>query len=147
MAHPHDNGGRSSIMRGAGGGTAGIGGGLGDFNLSQQVHTIMSYNDGWTTSPYGQPRSGGITGTEVDHYGWVASLSPLDIAVIQDKYAVNEEWATANDTYFLTAFNAPDPFYKSHWDTGATDPLSYAGIHTAQNNLRTAPLHPNKSAG
>jgi hypothetical protein len=51
LAHPHDNGGRSSIMRGAGGGTAGIGGGFGDFDLSQQVHTIMSYNDGWATSP------------------------------------------------------------------------------------------------
>ena len=76
MAHPHDNGGRSSIMRGAGGGTGGIGGGLGDFDLSQQVHTIMSYNDGWQTSPYGQARSGGLTGTEVDHFGWVGDAEP-----------------------------------------------------------------------
>src|SRR3546814_19904957 len=122
MAHPHDNGGRSSIMRGAGGGTAGIGGGLGDFNLSQQVHTIMSYNDGWTTSPYGKPRSGAITGTEVDHYGWVASLSPPDIAVLQDKYGVNEEWATGNDTYVLKDVTAPGPFYESIWAPGGTKP-------------------------
>ncbi len=46
LAHPHDTGGRSSIMRGAGGGTAGIGGAIGDFELSQQVFTVMSYNDG-----------------------------------------------------------------------------------------------------
>src|SRR3546814_392591 len=133
MAHPHDNGGRSSIMRGAGGGTAGIGGGLGDFNLSQQVHTIMSYNDGWTTSPYGQPRSGGITGTEVDHYGWVASLSPLDIAVIRDKYGVNEEWATGNDTYVLKDVTAPGTFYKSIWDAGRHATLSTWRIPPAKN--------------
>ena len=69
LAHPHDNGGRSSVMRGAGtpppteGGT--LGGGTGDYDLSQQVHTMMSYNDGWTTSPYGQPRSSGTTGTTI----------------------------------------------------------------------------------
>ena len=27
----------------------------------------MSYEDGWQTSPYGQPASGGITGGYVDH--------------------------------------------------------------------------------
>ena len=62
LAHPHDNGGRSSVMRGAGGGTGGIGGGLGEFGLSQQVFTIMSYNDGWQTSGYGTPRAGGRVG-------------------------------------------------------------------------------------
>jgi len=97
---------------------------VGDFNLSQQVFTIMPYNDGWATSPYGQPRSGGITGTEVDHYGWVASLSPLDIAVIQDKYGVNEEWATGDDTYLIKDFNGPGSFYPSIWDAGGPTPSS-----------------------
>lgn len=140
MAHPHDNGGHSSIMRGAGGGTAGIGGGLGDFNLSQQVHTVMSYNDGWATSPYGQPRSGGLTGTEVDHYGWVASLSPLDIAVIQDKYGVNEEWATGDDTYTINDFNGPGNYYSSIWDAGGTDQIVYNGAADASIDLRAATL-------
>lgn len=140
MAHPHDNGGRSSIMRGAGGGTGGIGGGLGDFDLSQQVHTIMSYNDGWATSPYGQARSGGLTGTEVDHFGWVASLSPLDIAVIQDKYGVNEEWATGDDFYTLKDVNAPGTFYEAIWDAGGTDRIVYDGARDAHIDLNAATL-------
>ncbi len=147
MAHPHDNGGHSSIMRGAGGGTAGIGGGLGDFDLSQQVHTIMSYNDGWATSPYGQPRSGGITGTQVDHYGWVASLSPLDIAVMQDKYGVNEEWATGDDSYTINDFNGPGNFYSSIWDAGGTDEIVYNGAADALIDLRAATLQYEEGGG
>ena len=147
MAHPHDNGGRSSIMRGAGGGTAGIGGGLGDFDLSQQVHTIMSYNDGWATSPYGQPRSGGITGTEVDHYGWVATLSPLDIAVIQDKYGVNEDWARGNDVYTLKDVNGPGTYYESIWDAGGIDQIVYAGARDAYIDLRAATLEYQEGGG
>lgn len=140
LAHPHDNGGRSSIMRGAGGGTAGIGGDFGDFGLSQQVFTVMSYNDGWSTSPYGQPRSGGITGTQVDHFGWVGTLSPLDIAVIQDKYGVNEEWATGDDTYTLKDVNAPGTFYESIWDAGGIDEIVYDGARDANIDLRPATL-------
>jgi serralysin len=147
MSHPHDNGGRSSIMRGAGGGTAGIGGGFGDFDLSQQVHTIMSYNDGWSTSPYGQPRSGGITGTQVDHFGWVASLSPLDIAVLQDKYGVNEEFATGDNVYVLKDVNAPGTFYESIWDAGGTDQIVYDGARNANIDLRAATLKYEEGGG
>lgn len=147
MAHPHDNGGRSSIMRGAGGGTAGIGGGLGDFGLSQQVFTIMSYNDGWETSGYGTPRSGGITGTQVDHFGWVGTLSPLDIAVIQDKYGVNEEWATGDDVYVIKDVNAPGTFYASIWDAGGTDEIRYEGARDATIDLRAATLKYEEGGG
>jgi serralysin len=155
MAHPHDTGGRSSIMRGAGSSTTvgpvsvpvGIGGAYGDYDLSQQVHTIMSYNDGWSTSPYGQPRSGGITGTEVDHFGWVASLSPLDIAVIQDKYGVNEDWATGDDTYLIKDFNGPGNFYSSIWDAGGTDAIVYNGAADASIDLRPATLQYEEGGG
>jgi serralysin len=141
MAHPHDDGGHSSVMRGAGTGTTDvIGGGYGDFDLSQQVHTVMSYNDGWATSPYGQARSGGLTGTEVDHFGWVASLSPLDIAVIQDKYGVNEEVRTGNDVYELKDVNAPGTYYASIWDAGGTDEIRYSGARDASIDLRPATL-------
>ena len=155
MAHPHDNGGRSSIMRGAGSETTvgpvtvpvGIGGAYGDFDLSQQVHTIMSYNDGWQTSPYGTPRSGGITGTEVDHFGWVASLSPFDIAVIQDKYGVNEEWATGDDTYVIKDFNGPGNYYSSIWDAAGTDAIVYSGSADASIDLRPATLQYEEGGG
>ncbi len=147
MAHPHDNGGHSSIMRGAGGGTAGIGGELGDYNLSQQVFTIMSYNDGWQTSPYGMPRSGGLTGTEVDQFGWVASLSPLDIAVIQDKYGVNEDTATGDDTYVIKDFNGPGNSYTSIWDAGGNDTIAYDGAADANIDLRAATLQYEEGGG
>jgi serralysin len=140
LAHPHDNGGRSSIMRGAGGGTASIGGGFGDFGLSQQVFTVMSYNDGWATSPYGQPRSGGITGTQVDHFGWVGTLSPLDIAVIQDKYGVNENTRTGNDTYTLADASGKGVFYSSIWDAAGHDKIVYNGARDATIDLRPATL-------
>ncbi len=147
MAHPHDNGGRSSVMRGAGGGTAGIGGGLGDFGLSQQVYTIMSYNDGWETSGYGNPRSGGITGTEVDHFGWVGTLSPLDIAVIQDKYGVNEDWATGDDVYLIKDYNGPGNFYAAIWDAGGSDEIRYDGSRDSTIDLRAATLQYEEGGG
>jgi serralysin len=146
MAHPHDNGGRSSIMRGSDDGSV-IGGALADYNLSQQVFTVMSYNDGWQTSPYGMPRSGGITGTEVDHFGWVASLSALDIAVMQDKYGVNEEWATGNDVYTLKDVNAPGTFYETIWDAGGTDEINYVGAKDATIDLRDATLQYEEGGG
>jgi Ca2+-binding RTX toxin-like protein len=147
MAHPHDTGGRSSVMRGAGGGTGGIGGGLGDFGLSQQVFTIMSYNDGWETSGYGTPRSGGITGTQVDHFGWVGTLSPLDIAVIQDKYGVNEEFAKGDDVYTIKDYNGPGNFYAAIWDAGGTDEIRYEGSRDATIDLRAATLKYEEGGG
>ncbi len=141
MAHPHDNGGHSSVMPGADGGTGGLGGGLGDYLMSQQVFTIMSYNDGWQESPYGQPRSGGITGTEVDHFGWQGSLAALDIAVIQDKYGVNEEWAAGNDVYTLKDVNAAGTFFDTIWDAGGVDEIKYEGAKDANIDLRAATLH------
>lgn len=155
MAHPHDNGGRSSVMRGAGGGTGGIGGGFGDYGLSQQVYTVMSYNDGWeedlaqggAPEGHGRPRSGGITGTEVDHFGWVGTLSALDIAVLQDKYGVNEEWATGNDVYTIGDVNQAGAFYSTIWDGGGTDEIRYTGARDANIDLRAATLNYEEGGG
>jgi Ca2+-binding RTX toxin-like protein len=146
MAHPHDNGGRSSVMRGSDDGSV-IGGGLSDFDLSQQVFTIMSYNDGWQTSPYGMPRSGGITGTEVDHYGWMGTLAALDIAVIQDKYGVNEDWATGDDVYTLKDINAAGTFYATIWDASGADEIRYEGARDATIDLRAASLQYEEGGG
>lgn len=146
LAHPHDTGGQSSIMRGSDDGSV-IGGGLADYQLSQQVFTIMSYNDGWASSPYGQPRSGGVTGTEVDHFGWMGTLAPLDIAVIQDKYGVNEEWARGNDLYVLKDVNGPGTFYSAIWDAAGTDEIRYSGARSANIDLRAATLKYEEGGG
>jgi serralysin len=159
MAHPHDNGGRSSIMRGAGPSDDPIdgliGGAYGDYGLSQQVFTVMSYNDGWNEDAgegarpvgHGGPRSGGITGTEVDHYGWVGTLTALDIAVLQDKYGVNEEWATGNDVYTIADENGPGKFYSCIWDAAGTDEIRYVGARNAYIDLRAATLKYEEGGG
>ncbi len=155
MAHPHDNGGRSSVMRGGDGGTGGIGGGYGDHGLSQQVYTVMSYNDGWeegigeggAPDGHGRPRSGGITGTEVDHFGWVGTLSALDIAVLQDKYGVNEEWATGDDVYLIDDTNDAGTFYSTIWDGGGDDEIRYDGDRNATIDLRAATLRYEEGGG
>lgn len=155
MSHPHDNGGRSSIMRGGDGGTVGLGGGFGAHGLSQQVYTIMSYNDGWeegigeggAPEGHGRPRSGGITGTEVDHFGWVGTLSALDIAVLQDKYGVNEEWATGDDVYVIGDVNQEGAFYSTIWDGGGDDEIRYDGDRDATIDLRAATLRYEEGGG
>lgn len=159
LAHPHDNGGRSSVMRGAEPSEdpveGAIGGQFGDYGLSQQVYTVMSYNDGWeegigtggAPDGHGRPRSGGITGTEVDHFGWVGTLSALDIAVLQDKYGVNEEWATGDNVYTIGDVNEPGAFYSTIWDGGGDDEIRYAGARNANIDLRAATLQYEEGGG
>jgi Ca2+-binding RTX toxin-like protein len=147
MAHPHDTGGSSSVMRGAGGGTAGIGGGLGEFELSQRVFTVMSYNNGWRTSGYGTPSSGGPTATQAEHWGWMGTLGALDIAVIQDKYGVNEEFAAGDDVYTIKDYNGPGNFYSAIWDAGGTDEIRYDGAANATVDLRAATLKYEEGGG
>jgi len=142
MAHPHDNGGRSSIMRGAGGGTAGIGGAYGDFGLSQGVFTVMSYNDGWDLRPDGTPRPN----DNADN-GWVGTLSPLDIAVIQDKYGVNEEYRTGDDVYVIRDVQETGTFYAAIWDAGGADSIVYDGARNATVDLRAATLKYEEGGG
>ena len=159
MAHPHDNGGRSSIMHGAEPSDdpveGAIGGQYGDYGLSQQVYTVMSYNDGWeeeigtggAPNGHGRPRSGGITGTEVDHFGWVGTLSALDIAVLQDKYGVNEEWATGDNVYTIGDVNEAGAFYSTIWDGGGQDEIRYDGDRDATIDLRAATLQYEEGGG
>jgi Ca2+-binding RTX toxin-like protein len=154
MKHPHDNGGGGPTMRGA---TAGegqvIGGAYGDFGLSQGIYTMMSYNDGWDETGqtggrpagHGGPRTSGITGT--DHFGHVGTMAALDIAVIQDKYGVNEEYRTGNDVYTIADENGPGVFYSAIWDGGGTDMIKYVGERDATIDLRPATLKYEEGGG
>ncbi len=165
LAHPHDTGGGSSIMQGVNpSGVPGDDGGAGAFDLNQGVNTMMSYNDGWEKSPYGQAE------TNNEGYGWLGSLMALDIAVIQDKYGVNEDWATGNDTYVLKDANewavyidaatgqpavhdatnqatardgyyqGQGTYYSSIWDAGGIDQIVYNGARDTNIDLRAATL-------
>ncbi len=159
MKHPHDNGGGGPLMRGAGPSEdpveGAIGGAFGDFGLSQGIYTMMSYNDGWseTGGPggrpagHGGPRTGGITGREVDHFGHVGTLAALDIAVLQDKYGVNEEWATGNNVYSIGDVNGPGVYYRTIWDGGGTDEIRYAGARNTTVDLRAATLQYEEGGG
>ena len=147
MAHAHDTGGRSSVMRGVTQQPVAetpVGPiddptnvwpdyTIGEFDLNQGVYTMMAYQDGWYNSPYGQP-------TSQTPYGWLGSLMAMDIAVIQDKYGVNEDWATGDDVYTLKDENAPGTYYSSIWDAGGTDSIVYSGARDANIDLRPATL-------
>jgi hypothetical protein len=140
MAHPHDNGGRSGIMRGVEEEGAAFDYTTGAFNLNQGVFTMMSYEDGWQTSPYGNAR------TDVG-YGYLGGLMAFDIAVIQDKYGVNEEYATGDDVYTLKDVNAAGTFYSSIWDGGGNDEIVYGGARNATIDLRPATLKYEEGGG
>jgi Ca2+-binding RTX toxin-like protein len=145
LAHPHDNGGHSGVMHGveANGPVASYTNG--DYDLNQSVYTMMSYEDGWEKSPYGQAKT-------TDPNGWLKGLMALDIAAIQDKYGVNEDTATGNDVYLLedsnhgTTFDANNNIvqfasgFESIWDAGGTDEIKYVGSRDANIDLRPATL-------
>jgi Ca2+-binding RTX toxin-like protein len=132
MAHPHDNGGRSGIMNGVEE-VSTFNYTTGDFALNQGVHTMMSYQDGWQESPYGNAP------TDVG-YGYLGGLMAFDIAVIQDKYGVNEDTATGDDVYRMSTKNAAGTFYSSIWDAAGTDLITYDGLRNANIDLRAASL-------
>lgn len=135
MAHPHDAGGKSGIMRGVvqDGSTSVFTYTNGDFELNQGIHTMMSYESGYDNSPYGQAR------TNAGH-GYESGPMAFDIAVLQDKYGVNEDIARGDDTYVLTDVNAAGTQYRSIWDNAGNDTIVYAGSRNAVIDLRAATL-------
>lgn len=141
LAHPHDNGGRSGIMNGVEAEGAGVADyTTGDYHLNQGVFTMMSYEDGWQDSPYGN------AATNVG-YGYLGGLMAFDIAAIQDKYGVNEEWATGDDIYILKDVNAAGTYYSSIWDAGGNDTIAYDGSRDANIDLRAATLQYEEGGG
>jgi serralysin len=133
MAHPHDGGGRSGVMSGVVAEGPAFDYTTGDFDLNQGVFTMMSYEDGWQKSPYGNAKTD--TG-----YGYLGGLMAFDIAVIQGKYGVNEDWAKGSDLYEMKDVNAAGTYYSSIWDTGGTDEIRYDGARDTTIDLRPATL-------
>jgi serralysin len=145
LAHPHDTGGNSTRMPGVKAIVNTPAGPVpeptntypnytrGEFDLNQGVFTMMSYQDGWETSPYGNAK------TDVG-YGYLGGLMAFDIAVIQAKYGVNEEWATGDNLYELKDVNEAGTFYSSIWDGGGSDEIRYSGARDSNIDLRPATL-------
>jgi serralysin len=127
LAHPHDNGGISTIMPNVAADTD-----YGTFDLNQGVFTTMSYNDAWATGP-----DGVVTGTD---YGYQATAMALDIAVLQAKYGANTTAHSAGDTYALPGSDGAATAYSCLWDTGGIDTLTYNGSGAATLDLRAATL-------
>jgi len=131
MAHPHDNGAEdygpdnSEVMQGVTDAFESFG----SFNLNQGVFTTMTYNDGWRTSGFGGPPSNLVGGQ--------ATPMALDIALMQQRYGVNPTTGSGNTAYTLALTNSA---YRSIWDVGGTDTISYAGSGNATIDLRAATL-------
>jgi Ca2+-binding RTX toxin-like protein len=134
LAHPHDNGGTSTVMPGV----TGPFDSFGVYDLNQGVYTTMSYNDGWQLDPDGTSPS--------LNYGYQSGPSALDIAEIQVKYGA----VTANggDTvYYLPTSNAAGTYWDVIWDSGGTDTIAFAGTVSAQIDLTAATLDYSPTGG
>ncbi len=126
LAHPHDDGGNSRVLRGV---TADDD--LGAFNLNQGVYTVMTYNNGWAS---------GVKAPNNGLYGYETGPMALDIAVLQEKYGANMGFATGSDNYALVGTNAVGTGWMSIWDAGGVDKIFYSGARDAVIDLRPATL-------
>ncbi|MBN4002920.1 M10 family metallopeptidase [Nostoc sp. LPT] len=126
LAHPHDDGGGSSIFPGVEDAED-----FGDLNLNQFVTTIMSYVD--TQSPYSP-------GYEAN-WGFAAGPMAFDIAAIQHIYGINRTSNTGNNFYSLPSFNGEGTYWSCIWDAGGTDTISgQEAINSVIINLNNATL-------
>ncbi|MGJ8545414.1 MAG: M10 family metallopeptidase C-terminal domain-containing protein [Sulfitobacter sp.] len=127
LAHPHDDGGSSTIMNGV----TDAFDDFGAFDLNQGVYTAMTYNNGFP---------GEAPAPESQTYGYETGPMALDIAVLQAKYGANMTHATGNDTYRLDGENGVGTGWTSIWDAGGTDEITYDGDLDITINLRAANL-------
>jgi Ca2+-binding RTX toxin-like protein len=127
LAHPHDNGGTSTILPGV----TGPFGSYGDSGLNQGIFTMMSYNDGYQSQL-------GTSGSNL--YGYEGTPMALDIAVLQTLYGANATFAPGSDTYTLPDANAAGTFFSAVWDTAGIDQFVYNGNNDATIDLRAATL-------
>lgn len=120
LKHPHDDGPGGPILPGVDGDRDP--GNLfqpgGQFS-NQGVWTVMSYVDGWYQHPQGN----------VDEvaFGNIAGPMAWDIALLQQKYGANMDWATGNDTYVLPAADGAGTYYSCIWDAGGWGDWLVAG--------------------
>ena len=128
MAHPHDGGGTSTIWQGV----TGPFDSFGTFDLNQGIYTTMSYNDGWQLQPGGK--------NEALEYGWQGTMMGFDVAMLQELYGANMDFATGNDVYEIADDNISGTFFACIWDAGGLDTITYSGARNVTIDLRAAHL-------
>lgn len=127
LAHPHDTGGGSSVFPGV----EAAFGDYGDFDLCQDIFTLMSYNAGWQTE-IGEPPG--------DFFGHAAGPMAFDIAAIQFLYGANTTFASGNNVYHLEHVDGFGDGLSCIWDTGGVDTFVYTGPYDCVLDLRAATL-------
>ncbi|WP_100366326.1 M10 family metallopeptidase C-terminal domain-containing protein [Yoonia maricola] len=123
LSHPHDG---DNVLNGLDADSTNSNypfGFYGDFDLNQEVYTIMSYNDGWLGAP------------SSNNSGHAATPMALDIAILQDLYGANTTYNSGNNIYDIG-----DDAWVSIWDTGGTDTIRYTGSADVMIDLRAATL-------
>jgi Ca2+-binding RTX toxin-like protein len=128
LAHPHDDGGGSTIFPGV---TSSLSGGT--YDLNQGIYTMMSYRDGWYDGPSTLPA---VTLA----YGEESTPMAFDVAALQAKYGANMGYRTGDDTYTLPDQNGTDTSYQCIWDAGGSNTMAYLGAANAIIDLRPATL-------
>ena len=136
LAHPHDEGGTSTIFPGV---TSAFSS-YGLHQLNQGIFTMMSYNSGWPKNPGGEPEDGA-------GYGFEGTPMAIDIAVLQAKYGANLTYRTGNDTYRLPDANGTGNYYLCIWDAGGVDTIVHTGGARATIDLRAATLQVEAGGG
>lgn len=123
LAHPHDNGGGSSIYS--------------NKTYDHITYTIMSYNDNYSFNADGSIRlKDGELGPHSQTYGFRIDPAAIDIEAIQAIYGVKQSH-TGNNVYTLSDKNG---YWTTPWDTGGVDTLRYDGDKRAFIDLRPASL-------
>jgi Ca2+-binding RTX toxin-like protein len=106
---------------------------LGKYGLNQGVYTTMSYQDGWKLDPNGLP-------PEVSPYGYQGTPMAIDIAVLQEKYGVNQTYHKGNDVYVLPDENGVGTYFSCIWDAGGRDAIVSGSASPTTIDLRAATL-------
>ena len=130
LAHPHDDGGGSSMFPGVPYNGSDV---LGTYGMNQGIWTMMTYNDSWQTGPLGATPIGST-------FGFQAGPMALDIAALQYLYGANMTVRTGADTYNLPGGNRIGTFWSCIWDAGGIDTVQGAGARSNTIDLRAATL-------
>ncbi|WP_373635731.1 M10 family metallopeptidase C-terminal domain-containing protein [Yoonia sp. SS1-5] len=128
LAHPHDDGGNSQILRDV----TSDSGDYGAYNLNQGLYTAMTYNTGFSER---FPNADNTV-----EYGFEYQPMALDIATMQYLYGANMDTATGDDTYTLASANASGTGWASIWDAGGIDEIVSTSTANTVIDLRAATL-------